>query len=73
MSAAGRRAMQEKAGYRADPPPEPASQLCDAWQTFSVLARLPMRSISLPTGKKPGKSAWKPFNSRRIQLGLGAM
>ncbi len=52
MNAAGRRAMREKASYRADPPPESASQLCDARQTFSAHALLDMRPISPPTGKK---------------------
>lgn len=44
------RAMRD--ARRADPPPEPASQFCDAGLTFPAHARLDMRTISLPTGKK---------------------
>ncbi|CAD6518782.1 hypothetical protein LMG27952_01061 [Paraburkholderia hiiakae] len=52
MNAQGRRSMQGKVGYRGDPPPESASQICDAWQTFSAHALRDRRSISLPTGEK---------------------
>ncbi len=51
MNAAGRHAMQEKACCRADAPREPASQLCDARQTFFAHALLDRRSIS-PTSVK---------------------